>query len=925
MRRLSFRFLGRLYLLLVVVFAAVSTVGLTAAQDDPTPSADLLKAIQGQRGEDVRGPKSTVQVLAPVPAPDSSSEPTSRLENLYAARAGGTDKRIRQFGYNLLGVPGSATVNLMGALQDQYILGEGDEVVIQLRGQENSDFRARVDRDGQIVLPKLSPVSAAGRTLGAVRTDIAAAVARAYVSTNAFVTIGQVRQISVLVTGEVRAPGVRMMSALSSPLDALLISGGVAKTGSLRAIQLIRDGTVKTIDLYGLLTRGALSSLGTLQNGDKIFVPPIGATVGVIGEIKHEGIFELARGTGSIRVGDLVRLAGGVELSGSIRYSKLTMDAGGKVMRQVEVTENSVVANGETLFVYLFNSAAEDRVTLAGAVRTPGFRAFASFRTLGQLVHGISELNDDAYTLLTVISRRDRASNTRTLLPVSLYRVLKGETDVPLKGDDVVYILTNDEVRAIAKFAVTGSNQTSNSYTHSSESSPDLVRPGELTGDTAGASTPGSPNSSAALVPSSATPGPAPGTTAGIAPSTLARVARLTNRPVAPDRSGKVSNVGGSAGGGDTDQPIPAVSGIADTLNVSPDVVLRTLASHLVWVLGEVGDARAYLAAPGTRLGDMLDVAGGPLRDSDLSAIEVTSTSFDTKTGDSHTSRVMASQSSGDFTTVSIEPFDVIRVRPIFTERREGHVTVLGAVRYPGTFDVLRNERLSSLISRAGGLSSEAYPYGAIFTRISVAEAERKAHEREAQELNSQLATLVSSSLRPLPGTSNNSGSSENAVQLMASLADQLRSTPAIGRMSVIADPAVLAVDPANDILLEPGDTIYIPPRPSTVSVSGEVLSPGTFLYDPKLTAADYVRLAGGSTQSADDSRTFVLLPDGTAEPVSDGWVSFNHRTIPPGATIIVPRDLAPFNLGVFLANVSQIISQLSISAASIAVISRQN
>jgi protein involved in polysaccharide export with SLBB domain len=114
---------------------------------------------------------------------------------------------LQQFGYDQLGIGRQVTVPETGAVADDYIMGPGDEVVISLRGQESSDVRTTVDRDGRVILPRLAPISASGRTFGQFRKDLDAAVRRAYVASTASVSIGRVRQISVLVAGEVNVPG----------------------------------------------------------------------------------------------------------------------------------------------------------------------------------------------------------------------------------------------------------------------------------------------------------------------------------------------------------------------------------------------------------------------------------------------------------------------------------------------------------------------------------------------------------------------------------------------------------------------------------------------------------------------------------------------------------------------------------------------
>jgi protein involved in polysaccharide export with SLBB domain len=140
----------------------------------------------------------------------------------------------------------------------------------------------------------------------------------------------------------------------------------------------------------------------------------------------------------------------------------------------------------------------------------------------------------------------------------------------------------------------------------------------------------------------------------------------------------------------------------------------------------------------------------------------------------------------------------------------------------------------------------------------------------------------------------------------------------------VTADPAILSVKPDLDVILEPGDFIYLPKRPSTIAVSGEVLNPGAFQYRPGLGIDDYLAMAGGPNDAAESSETFIVMPDGTARPASGGWFSFmGNSPIPPGATIVVPPDPAPFNTMVFLTSISQIVSQLAVAGASLAVISR--
>src|SRR5205085_344526 len=195
------------------------------------------------------------------------------------------------FGYDQLGSGRAVALPQVGALQDNYVLGPGDEIVVTLRGQENAEYRVLVDRDGRVALPRLSPLSAAGLSLGQFRQELIDAVRRAYPSTDAYASVGRLRQISVLVTGEVASPGVRTLTGLSSPLDAILISGGIKKTGSLRDVRLIHRGRVKILDLYSMLTSGALAGSTALADGDRILVPPLTKVVAAAGWLRRPAIY----------------------------------------------------------------------------------------------------------------------------------------------------------------------------------------------------------------------------------------------------------------------------------------------------------------------------------------------------------------------------------------------------------------------------------------------------------------------------------------------------------------------------------------------------------------------------------------------------------------------------------------------------------
>jgi protein involved in polysaccharide export with SLBB domain len=235
-------------------------------------------------------------------------------------------------------------------------------------------------------------------------------------------------------------------------------------------------------------------------------------------------------------------------------------------------------------------------------------------------------------------------------------------------------------------------------------------------------------------------------------------------------------------------------------------------------------------------------------------------------------------------------------------------------VRYTGNYRITRGEHLSDVLAQAGGLTSTAYPYGTIFLRKSAADKERQGYIRAANEVEDQLVVAMT--------RIGNDKIDATTFASMQTFVSQLRSQPVVGRISIIADPSILAAKPEMDPLLEPGDVVYVPQRPNTITVLGQVSQPGNFPYRSGLTMADYISQAGGYSSTSDESMTFIVLPDGSARKVQNSWFSYDDRSLPPGSTIVVPRDVTPLDTRQVILDISSIFSQLAVSAASLAVLS---
>jgi protein involved in polysaccharide export with SLBB domain len=934
-----------------LVTVAVSLVGASVVLAQTTTSPDvqsILNAISGQPAPTAQTP-TTQQVPTATTAPTqttiapvglSTPQAQSQLETLYSQRAG---RPLTQFGYDMFGVGASVPVTQIGGVQDNYILGAGDQINVVLRGHEQSAYTVLVDRDGRIILPELAPISAAGRTFGEVRDEISQRVAKQLIGTQAFVSIGTVRQIAVLVSGAVMSPGVRTLTGLNSPIDAILLSGGIKKTGSLRNIIVDHGGRRTRLDLYSVLTGRTTSAIGALTEGDRIIVPAIGPTIAVTGLVQNPGIYELPDSAKATTAESLLVLAGGTELAGAKRLTKLELEPDGKT-RMVAVVKNGIVRAGEVLFVDFERSAATGQVTLSGEVALPGTYSLGEKPTISRLIRDNDDLTPQSYSLFGIVVRREPHSNFQAIVPFSIARTFEHKEDLKLEDSDEVYVFSQSALAALAAAAdaaVNGSSASQNPLA--------VLRPPSPTGSTSTSASapsvaPGTPTPSLGQAPPSgsfsAPPASAPQSPVAGAPATPSSIGaalQAANVPASsavpaaptsglPSTSAAVVGVaqsqatqtatGGAAAtvaSSKTGTQVVSLDQIAASLGIPTIELVNASRDYLVSITGEVRNPGSYLAVRDTSLAALVLAAGGLQREADLSAVEITSTIIDATSGTSRTVRNSYQISGPELASISLKPFDSVRVRPVFADRNNETVTILGQVRYPGTFDITRGERLSSVLMRAGGLTDEAYPFGTVFTRQSAAIQEAEGNQQTSRLLEDNIATAAT-----LPSTLIN----PSGLQYVEGIAQALRTAPALGRISVTADPVVLATKPELDVLMESGDTIYIPKRPSSVMVTGEVLNSGAFAYRPGLSVGDYIKLAGGESGASDDSLTFVVLPDGTARPEGSSWFDFGGgHEIPPGSMIVVPRDPQPFNFMLFMINISDILSKLAITAASLAVV----
>ena len=240
-------------------------------------------------------------------------------------------------------------------------------------------------------------------------------------------------------------------------------------------------------------------------------------------------------------------------------------------------------------------------------------------------------------------------------------------------------------------------------------------------------------------------------------------------------------------------------------------------------------------------------------------------------------------------------------------------IKVTGQVLNPGEFSIQPGETILSILQRAGGITEDGYSEGAVFLRESVAEAQKSAFIRSADELEDTMIDIVTK------GAIDNI--SEFTLTPISRLVAKLREEEPPGRMVVDLNYLSLKTDPGLNFRVQGGDTLHIPRRPNSISVVGEVLNASTLSFDPNKGVKDYIASSGGLNESADKEKIFIILPNGQSQLTKSSFFSSRYALL-PGSTIVVSRDPRPFDAISITQIITPILADLATSAAAIAAIS---
>lgn len=706
-----------------------------ASQGSETAVAD--QSISGQRRERQRSSQDTLTAGSMDVVSSTVSDPTE----------GATDPRT-VFGRNIFrGSSLTFEPNENQATPENYRLGPGDEIIIDIWGENERSLREEISPEGNIMIEQVGPVYLNGLTireanekLRGVFSQIYAGVSGEEPSSDVRVTLGRLRTIQVNVLGEVATPGTYRLSSFATVFHALYRAGGVTPIGGLRDIRVMRGGQeVARVDVYDLLMNGKMSDDVRLEEGDVIIVPPYEQLVEISGNVKRPMYYEMKPGES---LGKLVEYAGGFTGDAYRDEVRLIREAG-REYQIYSIREPNYASwtleDGDAVTVGAVLDRFANRVEVRGAVYREGMYELGDeVHTVRGLIDRAEGLKGDAFPGRALLLR-EREDLTLEMLAVDLEGLMAGRVpDIELQRNDVLIIPSIHELEERGALTISG----------------EVARPGEY--------------------------------------------------PYAEHMT--IEDLVVQAGG-----------------------LLDGASTARIDVSRRIKDPKSL--TPSSELGEIY--------------------TFSLKDG------LIVDGEAG----FELMPYDIVEVRRSPAYREQQRVMLDGEVVFAGGYTLVRkNERLSDLINRAGGLTSDAYAHGA----------------RLIRQMNDEERAVREATLRVALQNQRSSGDSLSMDKL------QLSDYYTVG---IELDKALEKPGSDYDMVLREGDRLVIPQYVSTVSISGEVMYPNTVLYLQNKNLKYYVGQAGGYGLRAKKNRAYIVYMNGTVSRVR----GLKKARIEPGCQIIIP------------------------------------
>lgn len=803
-----------------------------------------------------------------------SSENEIRSKNQFVFNNKSKENKLKRYGLNFFENKSSEPVAFITP-PDNYILALGDEIKISIYGSQNIEYTLSIEKDGSLTIPKVGKVNINNFQYKKAKEFLTKKLNNLYPNSEAYITIAELRTVSVSVTGEVKNPGQYNLPGLSKVKDALIYASGISELGSLRNVKLIRNNkTVSTFDLYQLLKKGKSTGDMILRSGDTVFVPLAKKLVSIEEGVRKPAIYELKDNEG---LKTLIKYSGGL-LSDSIKSVKLQRAKNGKKnFLDIDVSKNISLNDGDKITIPASANFYKNRVSLLGNVYRDEHFQISENETLSQLFNRIIKNHGGLENIFmpqtdlnyVVVKRIDTNTLEEKIYSKNLLEVLKGnkKEDITLKSEDKIYVFNKNLVEDTKYVTVQGEVQKEGKFKYfKGMTLLDVLKSAVLKKE-----------------------------------SDKNRI-----RVISYDKNMKQTVKFSSLEFAHTLKLKQY-----DEISISNFFVTNDF--EMISIKGAVNAPGEFQYSKNITLRDLIAYAKGLKNSVRYDSFELIS--YETINNKRVPKIKKLNLKEALIQDIVLKPYDEVIIQEINGWNEKNIVTLEGEVMFPGEYTITPGEKLSDIIKRAGGFTDEAFVRGSVFTREDVKKIQRQALEKQVKTLEDNI--LYYSTKGSEAGQSQNN---DILLKYMEQLKEQAKDIEVVGRVAVNIPKDIEELKNSEfDMVLKHGDTLTVPTYEDSVMVIGEVMTQNALTWYDGDDVLDYINRVGGMKDSANKEGIFVVKANGEAVKVGySSLFGLSSTEVEKGDVIVVPFNVSQFSQMQYAKDVTSIIYQIAVSAASL-------
>ena len=746
------------------------------------------------------------------------------------------------------------------SVPDNYILGVGDSMVIQMMGTATERYNQEIARDGTIFIESLGVISVAGLSMKQAVEMINKRVVNELFGSTVSISLGKLKAINIFLAGEIKNPGMYSVSSLTSITQALYQAGGITELGSIRNIQVLRNGEkINIFDAYNLLIKGDSTNDIRLKSGDVVLIPPYQAIAEVKGESRRPMLYEISPGE---TVADLIVMSSGFSENASLSDSVLlTKTSAGLPLKAVTLNLlnqddlKTVIGMDDTLIIPKANINPRNFIEITGAAHRTGLVGWQEGMKLSDI---ITDVNKDfpQYVDLefSMIARKPNPFSDFTFLSFSLRDFFQNDKyqDLELYEYDQIVFFSSTPNDA----AEIDSDQNVLSPDKSVFSEPIDTNRSLNTEDL---------------------------NISSIDNADLTRNKELSEQSKEFTRAKLLA---------------PFIELIR--LNASLKNPMQ-----LVSIIGAVPYPGIYPLFEDASTKDLIRAAGGFTNVAYADSIELRRNKLGSVAYSTELIELSGLDDNLTANTIKLKALDHLTVRAYSNLNQNNSIMLTGEFIFPGKYVVGMGESLLSVIERAGGFTENAFIEGAVYLKNNVKLDDLK----RMKEYSNQIKRNYSASSLTQESTS------KMNVDQFNSILSLLESVEPTGRVSIDLKGQNL-----KDYFVGNNDTLHIPAKSLNISVVGEVNVINSLEYKEEYTIDDYLQLSGGISQRADKNNIYIVKANGSTILLDKSSFRIFGRKpqIEAGDTIVVPVDIQFKDSLTNWTQVTQLIYQSMVSIAAV-------